>query len=219
MTAGLVRALASGSSRRLALAAALAASAPVYSRPLPAGATSRHSPGLDYHSFANIEQFRVTHLELDLRVDLRQQGAVRRRRAPDQASRPARHPAGSRHARPRDPRVSEKATTCRRALEERNDLGEPPLPFGQSRSRSWAAAGDRAAAAQASTETHRDRVRDLADAARCNGSPTSKPPASIKPSCTPCPSRSARAAGFRCRTRRRSASPTRRSSHRDDCWR
>jgi len=25
--------------------------------------------GLDYHSFANIEQFRVTHLELDLRVD------------------------------------------------------------------------------------------------------------------------------------------------------
>jgi len=26
-------------------------------------------PGLDYHSFANVEQFRVTHLELDLRVD------------------------------------------------------------------------------------------------------------------------------------------------------
>jgi leukotriene-A4 hydrolase len=27
-------------------------------------------PGLDYHSFANVDQFRVTHLELDLRVDL-----------------------------------------------------------------------------------------------------------------------------------------------------
>ena len=26
-------------------------------------------PGLDYHSFANIEQFRVTHLDLNLRVD------------------------------------------------------------------------------------------------------------------------------------------------------
>jgi hypothetical protein len=26
-------------------------------------------PGLDYHSFANIEQFRVTHIELNLRVD------------------------------------------------------------------------------------------------------------------------------------------------------
>jgi aminopeptidase N len=26
-------------------------------------------PGLDYHSFANVEQFRVTHLQLDLRVD------------------------------------------------------------------------------------------------------------------------------------------------------
>jgi leukotriene-A4 hydrolase len=26
-------------------------------------------PGLDYHSFANVEQFRITHLELNLRVD------------------------------------------------------------------------------------------------------------------------------------------------------
>ena len=26
-------------------------------------------PGLDYHSFANVEQFRITHLEIDLRVD------------------------------------------------------------------------------------------------------------------------------------------------------
>jgi leukotriene-A4 hydrolase len=37
-----------------------------------AGANSDLAPlqtGLDYHSFANVEQFRVTHLELDLRVD------------------------------------------------------------------------------------------------------------------------------------------------------
>jgi aminopeptidase N len=27
-------------------------------------------PGLDYHSFANVDQFRVTHIDLDLRVDL-----------------------------------------------------------------------------------------------------------------------------------------------------
>src|ERR1700722_7983218 len=27
-------------------------------------------PGLDYHSYANVEQFRVTHIELDLRVEL-----------------------------------------------------------------------------------------------------------------------------------------------------
>src|SRR5882724_8058614 len=27
-------------------------------------------PGLDYHSYANVDQFRVTHIELDLRVDL-----------------------------------------------------------------------------------------------------------------------------------------------------
>jgi len=27
-------------------------------------------PGLDYHSYANVEQFRVTHIELDLRIDL-----------------------------------------------------------------------------------------------------------------------------------------------------
>jgi leukotriene-A4 hydrolase len=32
--------------------------------------TSPIEPGLDYHSFANVDQFRVTHLELDLRVDL-----------------------------------------------------------------------------------------------------------------------------------------------------
>src|SRR5271170_979344 len=27
-------------------------------------------PGVDYHSYANVDQFRVTHLDLDLRVDL-----------------------------------------------------------------------------------------------------------------------------------------------------
>src|SRR5713226_9581665 len=27
-------------------------------------------PDLDYHSFANVDQFRVTHIELDLRIDL-----------------------------------------------------------------------------------------------------------------------------------------------------
>ncbi|HWX36891.1 MAG TPA: M1 family metallopeptidase [Steroidobacteraceae bacterium] len=32
--------------------------------------TSPIEPGLDYHSYANVDQFRVTHLELDLRVDL-----------------------------------------------------------------------------------------------------------------------------------------------------
>jgi leukotriene-A4 hydrolase len=32
--------------------------------------TSPIEPGFDYHSFANVDQFRVTHLVLDLRVDL-----------------------------------------------------------------------------------------------------------------------------------------------------
>jgi aminopeptidase N len=32
--------------------------------------TSLPEPGLDYHSFANVDQFRVTHVELDLRIDL-----------------------------------------------------------------------------------------------------------------------------------------------------
>ena len=27
-------------------------------------------PAFDYHSYANVDQFRVRHLELDLRVDL-----------------------------------------------------------------------------------------------------------------------------------------------------
>ena len=39
---------------------------------LPAAAadSSPLEPGLDYHSYANVDQFRVTHIELDLRVDL-----------------------------------------------------------------------------------------------------------------------------------------------------
>ncbi len=32
--------------------------------------SSRLEPGFDYHSFANVDQFRVTHIDLDLRVDL-----------------------------------------------------------------------------------------------------------------------------------------------------
>ena len=32
--------------------------------------TSPIEPGFDYHSFANVDQFRVTHVELDLRIDL-----------------------------------------------------------------------------------------------------------------------------------------------------
>src|ERR1700676_4211143 len=39
---------------------------------LPAAGAERSpiEPGLDYHSFANVDQFRATHIELDLRVDL-----------------------------------------------------------------------------------------------------------------------------------------------------
>ncbi|HLW25857.1 MAG TPA: leukotriene A4 hydrolase C-terminal domain-containing protein [Steroidobacteraceae bacterium] len=37
----------------------------------PPSALAPLQPGLDYHSFANIEQFRATRIELDLRVDFR----------------------------------------------------------------------------------------------------------------------------------------------------
>ncbi len=42
---------------------------------LPAAAADLTAiePGLDYHSFANVDQFRTTHLLLDLRVDLEDQ--------------------------------------------------------------------------------------------------------------------------------------------------
>jgi len=42
---------------------------PVAAR-VPAAALGPIEPGLDYHSYANVDQFRVTHLQLDLRVDL-----------------------------------------------------------------------------------------------------------------------------------------------------
>jgi aminopeptidase N len=48
---------------------ALAGAGSVASGAVPAGNLEPLQPGLDYHSFANIEQFRMTRLELDLRVD------------------------------------------------------------------------------------------------------------------------------------------------------
>src|SRR5450631_158719 len=55
----------------------LAAAALAVSGGLPASAQRADSspidPTLDYHSYANVDQFRVTHLELDLRVDLEDQ--------------------------------------------------------------------------------------------------------------------------------------------------
>jgi leukotriene-A4 hydrolase len=71
-TAGLVLALASGIVARSALAAAPDnQGAPEMSRTLSAVRPDLAplQSGLDYHSFANIEQFRVTHIELALRVD------------------------------------------------------------------------------------------------------------------------------------------------------
>lgn len=71
-TAGLVLALSSG------VVAGIASAAPpdIDGAPETPRTLSAARPdlaplqsGLDYHSFANIEQFRVTHIELDLRVD------------------------------------------------------------------------------------------------------------------------------------------------------
>ncbi len=71
-TAGLVLALSSG------IVAGIASAAPpdIDGAPETPRTLSAARPdlaplqsGLDYHSFANIEQFRVTHIELDLRVD------------------------------------------------------------------------------------------------------------------------------------------------------
>jgi leukotriene-A4 hydrolase len=72
MTAGLVLALSSG------VVAGIAVAAPpdTQGAPEPPHTLSAARPdlaplqsGLDYHSFANIEQFRVTHIDLALRVD------------------------------------------------------------------------------------------------------------------------------------------------------
>jgi len=71
-TAGLVLAITSGVAAGIVLAAAPdAPDAPEMPRAL-AAARPDLAPlqsGLDYHSFANIDQFRVTHVDLDLRVD------------------------------------------------------------------------------------------------------------------------------------------------------
>jgi aminopeptidase N len=38
--------------------------------PAPGAEAPPIDPGLDYHSFANVDQFRATHIDLDLRIDL-----------------------------------------------------------------------------------------------------------------------------------------------------
>jgi len=72
MTAGLLLALSSA----VVAGSALAAPPDTQGAPEPPHTLSAARPdlaplqsGLDYHSFANIEQFRVTHIELALRVD------------------------------------------------------------------------------------------------------------------------------------------------------
>jgi len=55
-----------------AVAALAAVAGPATAGSVAGAATADLTPiqsGVDYHSFANVEQFRVTHLELDLRVD------------------------------------------------------------------------------------------------------------------------------------------------------
>jgi leukotriene-A4 hydrolase len=54
----------------LALWAGVAGAAAAAGSPPHALASGPIDPDLDYHSYANLDQFRVTHLELDLRVDL-----------------------------------------------------------------------------------------------------------------------------------------------------
>ena len=119
--------------------------------------------GLDYHSFANIEQFRVTHVDLELARRFPQQGAVRRGRARGQAPRPERHRARARYAWPRHSRREREADERdRRAGEERDHLGEPAVSCRQGGPDARQPPGDRAAAAQALDADHQDRVRDLA---------------------------------------------------------
>jgi leukotriene-A4 hydrolase len=72
MTAGLVLALSSGGAAGSALAAPAdtqGASEPPHTLSAARPDLAPLQSGLDYHSFANIEQFRVTHIELALRVD------------------------------------------------------------------------------------------------------------------------------------------------------
>ena len=125
----------------------------------------------------------------------------------NQAARPARHRTGSRHPRSRHQGREREGDRCaRRDLEERDDLGEPAVPFRKGGSDPGQSAGHRAAAVEKDRRTHQDRLRHLAARhRRCSGSPKSRSrPGTIR-SCTRCPSPSARAAGFRCRTRRRCA--------------
>ena len=128
-------------------------------------------PAFDYHSYANVDQFRTTHLDLDMRVDLKGKtitGAV------------------TLELKRLDPRatqlvldtkdlmildVRQKATDVLGATAKNQTiLGQPAVSHGEAGSDSRQRAGDRTAAVEAGHGIDQDRVRNAAgDPRRCNG--------------------------------------------------
>ena len=103
--------------------------------------------GFDYHSFANVDQFRVAHLDLDLRVDLEHQGDLRHRHPGGETARPARDAAGPRHQGFDDHRGQPEGHGCAgRDLEVGDHLGQPAVSPGEARSDPGQRTGDRSAA-------------------------------------------------------------------------
>ena len=124
-------------------------------------------PGLDYHSFANIEQFRVTRLELDLRVDMPSKvldGVVGLRSS---GSIPAPRSWCSIRATSTIHEVSEKAQGVLGATsKDRNHLGKPAVSPREERSDTGSGARHRAAALQPGQRNHSGRVRNFAHGLR-----------------------------------------------------
>jgi hypothetical protein len=159
--------------------------------------------GLDYHSFANIEQFRVTRVELDLRVDSDARvlrgvvGLLVKRLDPG---------ATQLILDTRDLTVSEVTEKAQGVLgamskTETTWVGRPfhferkekTPSWGRPWSSNFHPRTSRPSSFASNMKPHPPRPG-------CSGSPPGKPPGAGSPSCSPNPNPSGRAAGSRCRT-------------------
>jgi len=158
--------------------------------------------GLDYHSFANVEQFRVTHVELNLRVDfvnkvLFGEAALEIKRLDPRATELV---LDTRDLDIRD--VSEKPTNVLGAL-SKSETTWVSRPFHLDKSDPILGSPLVIELPPLKKSTEIIKTSPRPARRRCSGSPISRPPAGIMRSCTRCLRPSAHAAGFPCRTPRR----------------
>jgi hypothetical protein len=115
-------------------------------------------PGLDYHSYANVDQFLVTHIELDLRFDLKDKeisgvAALEFKRLDPRATELV--------LDTKDLMINDEGDRCSgRHGQKSEHLGQPAVSSGKARPRARQRAGHRAAAEPQGRRVDPHRLRN-----------------------------------------------------------